>query len=744
MQQIRLHIVLLLLFGFLAQPIAAQLSGMVVDEESGEPVAGASLYLLDNQKGVYTDVEGRFDFPEELRFPDRIVISQFAYIRDTLPLQAGGTGLLFPMRRPPILHEQISGDARSKWNSQALEDVVITGSFKPVSISKSPVKVEVISREFIRQIPSNNVTEVLEYVNGVRRQVGCGVCATADIHLNGMEGPYTLVLIDGMPIMGALASVYGLEGIPNSLIERIEVVKGPASTLYGSDAMAGTVNVITRSPGTAPRLYLSGWMNSQQERNLDFSAAAPIAKAKVLLGGNYYGMRNRLDQNGDNFTDVPLADRISLFNKWQWDRPANKNARIAAKFYSEDRFGGVLQWQEADRGSDSIYGESIRTQRLEVTADYDLPGREDINLKLAFSKHDQDSYYGNTAYAARQNTGFANLVWYKQPLPRHQLFIGAATRYQYYDDNTPATAAAVHRVVPGIFVEDTWEVRENLSLLGGLRYDLDPDHGGILSPRANLRWKPGTFSTIRLTGGTGFRNVNIFTEEHAALTGARTVIIEGALAPERSYNATLNFNQVFNIGNSAATFDADLFYTHFTNKIIPDYDADPNLIIYRNLSGHSIIRGAAFKFSQSFQIPLYLDLGGTFMQVYAVDAQGEREQQEFAPVFSGVFSLSYQVERLRTRVSYTGRVVGPMALPTFAAPFQRPEISDWFSEHNLVAQTQFGHGIGMQLGIRNLFNYTQPSPLINPSAPFSDAFDTAYSYGPLQGRRIFLGLQWQL
>lgn len=714
------------LLGLVHLQMQGQVTGKVVDQQTGEGVAGAALFLIDNQEGLFADENGAFSFGDGISFPDRLVISMLEYERDTIEING------------PV------SDLRVAIQSEVKEAVVITGSLKPVSISRSPVKVEVISREFIRQIPSNNVTEVLEYVNGVRRQIGCGVCGTSDIHLNGMEGPYTLVLIDGMPIMGALASVYGLEGIPNSLVDRIEVVKGPASTLYGSDAVAGTVNIITRDPSTAPRLYLGGWLNSHQESNLDFSATANALKAKTMLSGNYYGMHNRIDQNGDNFTDVPLSDRVSLFNKWEWSRPGNKKASVAGKVYYEDRFGGTLQWQNEDRGSDSIYGESILTKRMEIVGDYDLPGRENINLKFSFSKHDQDSYYGNSAYIADQNTGFGSLVWYTKPGRGHNLFIGAAARYQYYDDNTPATAEAVNRLVPGIFVEDEWEIRDNLGLLGGLRYDLHPDHGGIFSPRMNLRWKPGTFSTLRLTGGTGFRNVNIFTEEHAALTGARTVIIEGELAPERSYNVNMNFNHIFNIGESAATFDMDLFYTHFTNKIIPDYDADPNLIIYRNLPGHSIIRGGAFKFSQTYAFPLSLDLGGTFMQVFSVEDDGSKEQQEFAPTFSGVFSVNYKLLKLRSTLSYTGRITGPMALPTYDAPFDRAEISDWFTEQNFLVQTDLGRGIGIQAGVRNIFNYTQQSPLINPTAPFSDEFDTAYAYGPLQGRRFVFGMQWQL
>jgi len=113
-------------------------------------------------------------------------------------------------------------------SSEQLEETVVTGTLKAVSRSESPVPVEVYSPTFLKKNPTASIFEALQNVNGVRPQINCNVCNTGDIHINGLEGPYTLVLIDGMPIVSGLGTVYGLSGIPNSLIEQIEIVKGPA------------------------------------------------------------------------------------------------------------------------------------------------------------------------------------------------------------------------------------------------------------------------------------------------------------------------------------------------------------------------------------------------------------------------------------------------------------------------------------------------------------------------------------
>jgi outer membrane receptor for ferrienterochelin and colicins len=623
----------------------------------------------------------------------------------------------------------------------SMDPITVTGTMKQTTVSESPVKVEVVPAAVLRRSATSNLTEAIGQVNGLYTQIDCGVCYTNNIRINGMEGPYTAVLIDGMPIMSSLASVYGLNGINPSIIERIEIVKGPNSTLYGSEAMAGVINVITKDPRFTPRLAVDVYGSSHGQTNLDFAVTPSVGAASGLFSGNVYHMNNFIDENGDGFADVTLERRVSLFGKVDVARALT----LTSKFYHEDRAGGVEGFNPALRGSDEVYGESIYTNRFELLGSYRLPVRSNaFRMDFSYSFHDQDSFYGDTEYAGRQNIAFANLIWDAQAGSRHDLLFGVTARYQTYDDNTPATLEPDRRFIPGVFAQDEYTVASNLSLLGGARLDHHREHGVIFSPRAAVKWEPFANTTVRLNGGTGFRTVNLFTEDHAALTGAREVVIAEALRPERSYSGTLNLNQIIELGPSPMMIDADLFYTRFTNKIIPDYDRNPNQIVYANLGGYAVSRGISLSLNQNVLFDRFLyTVGVTFQDVYSVE-DGERAAELFAPEYRAVWSGSYTMPRSGLVLDYTGTLTGPMRLPEYDPPFTRPTRSPTYTTHNLQARYPVRGGLEVYGAVNNLFDYTQPSPLIDPANPFGDHFDTAYVYGPLQGRRLILGARYGL
>lgn len=220
-----------------------------------------------------------------------------------------------------------------KNNDKGIDEVVITGTLKPVQRLETPVPVEVYNSTFLKKNPTSNIFEALQNVNGVRPQLNCNICNTGDIHINGLEGPYTMVTIDGMPIVSALSTVYGLSGIPNSLIEKIEVVKGPASSLYGSEAVGGLINIITKSPKNAPLVSADYFTTSWLENNVDLGIKYNLGKKiQSILGLNYYNYNSPIDNNNDGFTDVTLQERISIFNKWNIERKNNKIFTVAGRF----------------------------------------------------------------------------------------------------------------------------------------------------------------------------------------------------------------------------------------------------------------------------------------------------------------------------------------------------------------------------------------------------------------------------
>ncbi|RTQ53360.1 TonB-dependent receptor [Hymenobacter gummosus] len=642
-------------------------------------------------------------------------------------------------------------------------EVVISGTLGEVVKSESPVPVELYTPKFFQKNPAPCLFENLTMVNGVRPQLNCSVCNTGDIHINGLEGPYTMVLIDGMPIVSALSTVYGLSGIPNSMVERVEVVKGPASTLYGSEAVGGLINVITKNPEKAAPLSVDVFGTSFGELNVDAGAAARVGKATTLLTTNLFGYNQRRDVNHDGFTDVPLQQRATVFNKWSLRRPEDRVANLAARYYYEDRFGGQLGWRPEHRGGDSIYGESIYTSRYELLGQYQLPvKREKLLLSGSYNRHHQNSIYGTTSYIATQHVGFGQLTWLKPVSVQHQLLLGAAYRYTWYDDNTPATAARLgDRAanspdvvrLPGLFVQDEWHLNIHSTLLTGLRLDHDPRHGLVPSGRINYKW--GTDDgrrVLRLGAGNGFRVVNLFTEDHAALTGARQVVVAERLSPERSWNATVNYTHQFGPDARPLILDGSLFWTYFTNKILPDYDTDPNQIIYRNLRGYAVSRGLTLNADWTAAAGLKLIAGVTLLDVYRREPDNAaRLRQVQTPGFSGTYAASYSLDRWGLSVDYTGQVTGPMHLPVQPNDY-RPSRSPWYSLQNVQATKQLGKHLQAYGGVKNLLGFLPRYTLLRAFDPFDKyvaqdnpngyTFDTEYNYAPLQGRRGFLGLRY--
>jgi outer membrane receptor for ferrienterochelin and colicins len=639
-----------------------------------------------------------------------------------------------------------------------LEEVVVTGTLKEVSRSESPVPVEVITPALFRKNPSPALFDAVGMVNGVRPQINCSVCNTGDIHINGMEGPYTMVLIDGMPIVSGLSTVYGLSGIPNSLVERVEVVKGPGSSLYGSEAMGGIINVITKDPALAPKVSADIFSTTWNEWNADLGMRLGKGRTRDILGVNLFRYNDPRDINDDGFTDVTLQERVSLFNKFDLQRAEHRLASLAARYVIEDRWGGQLQWTDADKGSDRIYGESINTERWELIGQYQLPLQERVITQFSFNSHQQDSWYGTVPYRADQRVFFAQTHWAHDLGPRHDLLMGMAYRYTWYDDNTVATGTEAQRItLPGFFAQDEWAVSDAQKLLLGYRLDHDRAHGFVHSPRVAYKWAPSGRWAVRASFGTGYRVVNLFTEDHAALTGARQVVINEELKPERSINSTLNFVRKWPGAKHFFGLDLSLFHTRFSNRILPDYLVDPDLIVYKNLQGFGISQGVSLNLEARLGKRLRLMAGTTWMDVFTmqdIEGRSTRQDQYFAPDWSGTFTASYELPK-RWVIDLTGQWYGPMRLPVLPNDY-RSANSPTYALVNMQVKRPVGRRFELYGGAKNLLDFVPGDPLMRPFDPFDRqandpvsnpngyTFDTSYMYAPIQGARGFFGVRYSV
>jgi outer membrane receptor for ferrienterochelin and colicins len=719
---------------------AQTIYGVIKDSDSNL-LFGATIYNSSNSKIGITNEMGVFSV-ESVKGENKLFISYVGYTSKIITLESTGDSI----NRGSIVLE-----------NDSLDEIVISGTLRQVSKLKSAVPIELYTANFFKATPKASFFEAIEGINGVRPQLNCNICNTGDIHINGQEGANTMVLIDGLPLVSGLSTVYGLSGIPQSLIKQVEVIKGPASTLYGSEAIGGVINLITKSPETVHPFNLDTFISSWGELNIDLGAKYTLKNSRGLIGINYFNYSNPIDANEDGFTDLTLQHRISIFNKI-----STKKNSVAFRYFYEDRWGGEMNWNSDFRGGDEVYGESIYTSRIEIFGRYDHS--ENLFLQYSLNNHDQNSVYGTTSYNAIQTIGFIQGVFSKK-VKNHDVLLGATYRHTIYDDNTPATVERDKTALPGLFAQDQWTLSEYKTLLSGIRYDKNSIYGDIWTPRLNFKWASKDESSIlRLGFGTGYRVVNVFTEDHAALTGAREVVFTEAILPEKSWNTTINWNKkLYTKYGAILDLDFSVFKTAFSNRILPDYETNPNQIIYGNLDGKAITQGATVTINGMFANGLKINMGATFIDSKIIN-NNQTEYPFLTEKFSGNYQLNYTLYNPKITIDISGTVIGPMKLPLLGELDTRAPYSPIINIVNLQA-TYAIKTIEVYAGIKNILDFKPASNSIarafdpfdsgvefgangqviaTPNNPNALSFDPSYVYYSNQGINGFLGIRYHI
>ena len=712
---------------------------MILDENY-DFLEGATIYNSSLKKSIISDSLGRFKISAE-KGENKYTISFVGFKPKVLKITFENEDFI---ETKVVLK-----------SDESLKEVVVSGTLRNVSKLNSTVPIKLYKAGYFKANPTASLFEAIENINGIRAQLNCNVCNTGNIRINGQEGANTMVLIDGLPIVSGLSTVYGLTGIPQSLIQQVEIIKGPSSTLYGSEAIGGIINLITKVPEKVSPLSIESFSSSWGEVNTDFGIKFLIGQKTNLLAINHFLYQNPIDKNKDGFTDLTLQNRISIFNKL-----SGKKNNIAFRYFYEDRWGGQTNWSKSERGKDNIYGESIYTHRLEVFGKYMY--NDNLFFQYSFNQHNQDSFYGTLSFDAKQTIGFLQAV-YDFTINKNLYTLGLSYRYTGYDDNTLATLKKDYTHLPGVFMQNEIIKDNEKSLLIGIRYDYNSNYGNILTPRINFKKSnKEKKSTVRIGLGSGYRIVNVFTEDHAALTGARDVIFKENLSPEKSWSFNLNYvKDYYTKRGQILKVDSSIFKTLFTNRIIPDYDSNPNQIIFSNLDGTVISQGVSVDFLGTMSNVLNFQVGFTFVDTY-IKENDIKSIPYLTENFSGSYKLTYYNSFTKSKFDLTGNIVGPMRLPLLSSLDPRPGFSPTFNILNLQATKKVSN-FEFFIGVKNLFDFKPPlnsiarafdpfdkevlfdnsgNAVVTENNPFGLTFDPTYVFYSNQGRRSFFGLRY--
>ena len=572
----------------------------------------------------------------------------------------------------------------------------------------------------------------------------------------GLEGAYTQVLLDNMPIMSGLVTKYGVTSIPGTLVNKITISKGTNSVMQGYESISGIMNVLLKDYNTSDAFMLNGYLNSALEKQINLNTTAKINNWKTLLSFQTVQESKRQDENGDGFLDAPLTTRYMFFNKWKYGNTDDDftNVTVGLKYLDEKRIGGQKNFDyNKNLGSNTIYGQTVNIQNGDAYTRISQEIGADLHLKLyaAGSFFNQESYYGITKYDAKQRNFYTNATIEIPVYLKSYVRLGTTYKYEKINEDikflqpenkTYAGAYEKLESIAGVFSEASLDFKSLKStVVAGLRLDYHNKYNIITTPRVMLRYQLSKQTTVRATAGTGFRTINLFSEYSNLLASGRNILVPQELNPEKMINYGIDVLQYFDFGNVSGNLNLDFYRTEFSNKIMPDYVVNPLAVTFMNLSDAAT---NVFQIESSFSVFNNVDfkLAYKYIDQYYYH-KGMKMEQPFNSKHRVVSSLHYSPKDNNWNANVSLQWFGVQALPStkdYPVELRRPSESDPYTIVNGQFTKNFKH-FEAYVGVENILNFTQANPIINPQDPFSPYFDTSYIWGPTSGRMFYFGFR---
>ena len=723
--------------------IAQSISGKVTNSNT-EPLVNASLHWLGTTVGTTTNNKGEFEIKIKNNKNNQLVASHIGYTSDTIIIH-NQTKVIFSLKETYTLSEVVVNKQRA--------GVVIPNYI--------PFKTEIITSTELRKMACCDLAGCFETQTTVQPQTTNIITNSKELRILGLSGVYNQVLIDGFPMLQGLSNTYGISSIPGSIVDNIYVAKGANSVLQGYESMSGQINVETKDPNNTDKLFINGYINSFSEKHLNLNYAFKKEKWSNLTAFHTVQPANKIDKDHDNFIDVPKLTRYMVFNKWKYgdENEWGFNSKIGLRFLNEQRIGGQTTYSpDINKGSNSIYGQTVTINQPEIwiKSGYRFNDHHSLGLYVSSLFQDQKSYFGTVKYFAQQTGFYGNLQYDMVYSNKNTFKTGLSFRFlnlkediDFINSNLNRTYAGNYKKnekIPGIFAENTlYFLNDQLTWITGVRYDYHNQFGFKLTPRTLLKYDITNKTVLRASVGTGWRTVNLFSENIGLLVSSRDILFQESLKPERATNFGFNITQKFKHKSITGHFSADFYRTDFQNQIFPDYDTDPTKAIIKNYTDKSVGNGFQTEFYLKFLNRFELKTGYNFIEVYH-ESNGTRKLLPFNPKHKLMTSFSYKPLTNKFHIDVNMHWNGKQRLSdTKSNPpeFQRPDYSKPYS----VVNAQFTYNFSqfeIYSGGENIFDFRQKKPIISWQNPFSPYFDTSSVWGPTRGREIYLGLRYKI
>lgn len=729
----------------------AQLKGRVVefnsDKKANTPVPGVTLFWKGTSVFATTNEQGMFSIATS-SLSNRLVVSSIGYKSDTLTIKDTTKLLTIKLRAGIDLNE--------------IEVVYETNGTTFTYLN--PIKTEIMNERYLMKAACCNLSESFETNPSVDVNFSDAVSGTKQIQMLGLSGKYAQITKENMPYLRGLASAYGLNFIPGTWIQSIQLSKGAGSVVNGYESFTGQINTELQDPNTSDKLNFNAYanQNGRNEYNLNVKHRFnPKFSAGLLSHASFNPMKE--DLNNDRFLDIPTGKQYNVVNKYAYQSDKGFEAQFGGSYLQDERNGGQFpQLMHGYQDGDSLYQISIWNKKWEVYSKTgfvfrDHPGTS-MGLQLSYLDHDQNNFYGFNQYKGNQKTFYANYIF--QGLigtTDHTYKLGISHLNDRVSESYRALKYDRTEMASGVFAEYAFNHKEKFNMVAGFRADKHNLYGIFFTPRLHLRYALNEGrSVFRLSGGKALKTANILSENMALMASSRNWIIETTdldkpygLSPEIGWNYGLNFTQKLTLNYREAYVTIDVYRTDFKDQVVIDIDQDPNEVHIYNLRGVSYSNTAQLEFG--WEIRKRLNVKAAYRYVESLTSyKSGLKQVPYISLHRSFMNMSYETRDKHWLFDATVQYNGAKRLPdtkSSPAEFSRADRSPGY--FHVLGQISYltklrSADFHVYLGVENALDYKQSDPIVSADRPFGPHFDASMVWGPIYGRMLYIGLRYKI
>lgn len=729
--------------------VSPNFNALVVDDQD-QPLVGASINWKDTYIGTVSNLDGWFSIPR----PDTSG-------EHTLEINCLG----FDSVLVEIFPYEDSLKLTLK-NSTTLEEVRVeateTGLFKSIL---NPINVETLTAYELTKAACCNLAESFENSATVNVGYTDAITGSRDIEMLGLRGTYTQMLVENRPAFNRLGRIYGLEYLPGTWIERIQISSGASSVRNGSQGITGQINTELIKPDQSAPLFVNLFVNrlGRMEANVHTGVQLDDKwSTGLLLHGNYY--QTDVDRNKDGFLDIPKKKQLNGLWRMQMKTP-KWHAELNVQGILDARSGG--QTTQISKAT-NLYQTQLAIRRIEGFGKTGFMGFKNPSHSIAIiysvSVHEQKSLFGHRRYDALQRDAYIKLLHQINLFGKqHTLSSGLAyqfTNFQeqfadlHLDRNEQARSLYTEYFFSKTFSE---EKGNSLGILLGVRGEWFNIAGRNFIhpvPRVNIKYNFSSNFVIRASLGRGLRSPNALVENSRFMPSNRNFYVYDVNGLEKAWNYGLNATYNFNIGAREGSLSVDLYRTDFEQRLVTDAHHAPDYITIYLTRQTSFANSFLISYTQNLTKGLELRLAYKYNDARWTESTG-LEWQIFSPRYLALASLHYRTPKKDWQFDLTSQLTGVQRLSAVwgdvseLPPYRIAERSPAFLRLNAHITYYMDKGFEIYVGGENLSNYTQEQPILGAEDPFGVSpdvpiFDASSIYAPVFGAMIYVGIRYTL